>query len=265
MVERKSNLTTPVPWTPSPQSLRPEQGVVDVWRIPLDVNEAVLTSLAATLDATERQRADRFRIDSKRAEFIVTRGFLRRILARLLSSHTGSAVAPCDIAFDYAAHGKPSLNDRWRATGIQFNATHSHGLAMIAVTRGCSLGIDIEKLRRHKDLVSLAKRWFSNAEVEELLSLPSNMQASAFFRGWTRKEAFVKAIGDGITYGLDQFDVALSPHVPAALLRIKEDRDVANWRLEHLDPGADYVGAVAVQADRFELRCWDELGLCDAI
>lgn len=182
------------------------------------------------------------------------------MLAGLLSADCDRTITPRDVTFDYERHGKPTLSGDWRGFDIQFNATHSYGIALIAATRSTRIGIDVERLRENRDLISLASRWFSNAEVEQLRSLPAEQHVPAFFRGWTRKEAFVKAIGDGITYGLDQFDVALSPAEPAALLSIKGAAADA-WQLCHLDPSDDHVAAVAVDAVDVSLRCWDDSAL----
>lgn len=257
MAERESNLTLEESWTSPPSSLKAEPGYVDVWRVPLDVKDGTLQSLAGHLDETERQRADRFRIEAKRTEFIVTRGCLRQILSQLISSDLKTEVTPCDIEFDYLPHGKPILTGKWKASEIQFNATHSHGLALIAATRSSRIGVDVERVRDNRDVQSLARRWFSQNEVEELRSLPTNQQSLAFFLGWTRKEAFVKAVGDGITYGLDQFDVSLSPGHPSVLKKINNGRTITSgWSLLDIKPSNDHAAAMAIEAGRVAVRQW---------
>lgn len=258
MAERQTNLTLEEGWTSSPSSLEAESGYVDVWRVPVDVKEGALQSLAGHLDETERQRADRFRIEAKRTEFIVTRGCLRQVLSRLISSDLKTEVTPCDIEFDYLPHGKPVLASKWKVSEIQFNATHSHGLALIAATRSARIGVDVERVRDNRDVQSLASRWFSPNEVEELRSLPTDQQSLAFFLGWTRKEAFVKAVGDGITYGLDQFDVSLSPDQPSVMKRIGDDRlDPTSWTLFNMKPAASHAAAIAIDAKEVRVRKWN--------
>lgn len=267
MAERQSNLTATPAWQSSSDSSPGvsegqgiERGTVDVWRVSLDVGDDVVGSLFQLLDDEERIRADRYRIDAKRTEYIVTRGCLRRVLAAVLSHDKGESVSPGEVAFDYEAHGKPKLAGAWRGFDIQFNATHSHGVSLIAVTRSSRVGIDVERLRENRDVVALASRWFSETEVAQLQALPGDQQMPAFFRGWTRKEAFVKAIGDGITYGLDQFDVELVPSKPAALLAIKGGSADA-WQICHLDPSDDHVAAIALDSATVTLRCWDDSNL----
>ena len=119
-------------------------------------------------------------------------------------------------------------------------------------------GIDTERIRDNRDIESLAQRWFSSPEVEELKSLPAEQRAHAFFLGWTRKEAFVKAVGDGITYGLDQFDVSLSPHVPPQLKRVREDESPERqWTLLDLKPSRDHAAALVVECPGAKVRTWD--------
>ena len=152
---------------------------------------------------------------------------------------------PNEIEFIYGPKGKPELRDSSR---IRFNASHSGQIALYAFTLGCELGVDVEELRELDDAESIAVRFFSIGEVSELLSLKPEDRGLAFFHCWTRKEAYVKAIGDGLAIPLDRFQVTLLPGAPARFVQIARDMETASdWTLHHLEPAPGYVGALAYQ------------------
>jgi 4'-phosphopantetheinyl transferase len=215
---------------------------VDVWSVPLELEEASLHSFEYFLSQDERRKAQRFRVETAREHFIATRSFLRLIMGRYLE------VKPERLQFQYGPHGKPALADEFGETGICFNVSHSHGLALFAVTLGRAVGVDIEKIRPDLDCVALAKRFFSPYEIKALRSLPVDQQRRAFFNGWTRKEAYLKARGEGLSTPLDQFDISLIPGKPAALLGHRSDpKEVFKWSIEDLDLGPEYSAALAVE------------------
>jgi 4'-phosphopantetheinyl transferase len=151
-------------------------------------------------------------------------------------------------------HGKPYLEHS--LSGIQFNLSHSRELALCAVVWGRAVGIDIEEQRPVTDAARIITRYFSPAEQVEYLSVPEDERLAAFYRGWTRKEAYLKATGTGLATALDRFDVSLSPQ-SAALLRIDGDRySTKRWTLMDLDPAAGYAAAVAVKWKLGTVRCW---------
>jgi 4'-phosphopantetheinyl transferase len=224
---------------------------VQVWRAFLDVAPERVAALLDTLAVDERTRAERFRFPLDRARFIVARGLLRAIIARYLGREPGA------IAFQYSPSGKPSLRDEAGSGGLRFNVSHADGIALYAVTRNRAVGVDIESVRT--DIVSerIAERFFSPREIASLRALGPELQHDAFFRCWTRKEAYVKARGTGITTALDQFDVSLAPNEPAAILASREEGAARHrWSLHHLTPGPGYVGAVAVESGSHTLACW---------
>ena len=227
------------------------RGEVHVWRASLDTTGGHRTNLLATLSPDERARADRFHFERDREHFIAGRGRLRAILSRYLET------APSAVPFGYDTHGKPRLAGAFRRR-LRFNVSHAHGLALYAVSADRELGVDIEWTGRRLE-AGIAERFFAPREVATLRALPPHQQRDAFFACWTRKEAYVKARGEGLTLALDQFEVSLAPGEPAALLRVQGDPDEARrWSLQELTPGPGYAAAFAVEGRDWGLQCWDE-------
>jgi medium-chain acyl-[acyl-carrier-protein] hydrolase len=220
---------------------------VHVWRVPLDCGPDAVARLLESLADDERERADRFHFDKDRRHFIAGRGCLRAVLGRYLGE------APGRLSFTYNFYGKPTLAS---ATDLRFNLTHSHGLALVAVTRGREVGVDVEYVRRDLAGELLAERFFSPREAAALRALPEPQRREAFFRCWTRKEAYIKARGAGLSLPLDRFDVTLRPDEPAMLLATHDEPDEARrWTLRALTPGEGYVGALAAEGDSWRLWC----------
>lgn len=223
---------------------------VHVWRASLNFTESSLQSLQHSLAADERSRADRFHFQKDREYFIAARGLLRVILSHYLG------IAPSHLRFCYSANGKPALSNHG-GNMLRFNLSHSHGLALYAITRYREVGIDLERIRADFPWEDLAQQFFSPQENATLGSLPASFRHWAFFNCWTRKEAYVKATGKGLMLPLDQFDVSLAPGEPAALLRTRWDvEEAARWSLQELIPGPGYVAALAVEGDRYQLKYW---------
>jgi 4'-phosphopantetheinyl transferase len=242
-------------WQPAahPPPLTPEE--VHVWRIALEVGERLLTRLRQVLADDERRRAERFHFDKDRRHFIAARGALRVLLGRYLGQR------PEEVRFVYGNQGKPSLAREHKGNDLRFNLTHSHGLALLAATRGRDIGIDVERVREmERDGEPLAERFFSPREAAALRALPLEPRREAFFHCWTRKEAYIKANGKGLSLPLDQFDVSLRPGEAAALLATHQDPDEVNrWSMRSLLPGEGYVGAVAVEGHSWRLWCGEWL------
>jgi 4'-phosphopantetheinyl transferase len=175
---------------------------------------------------------------------VVARGFLRYILSRYLETK------PERLKFSYGEYGKPALDGR-----LHFNMSHSHRVALLAITEDRQIGVDVEHIRADFATEDIARRFFSPAEVESFNSLPEEEQVAAFFRCWTRKEAFIKATGRGLSQPLDKFDVTLAPGVAAALLWVDED-DASRWSMSDLDAGSDYAAALVVEGAAAKIHCW---------
>ena len=195
--------------------------------------------MAQCLIEDERIRAERFNFRRDRKRFIVGRGVLRMILGRYLH------IEPNRVQFSYGPHGKPYLADGDGA--LQFNLARSHELALYAFTRGREIGVDIEYFRALTDAEQIADSFFSPRENAILQALPASQRQQAFYNCWTRKEAYIKAIGKGLAQPLDQFDVSLAPGESTRLLKVEgSPEEGSRWSLYSLTPVAGYVAAVAV-------------------
>jgi 4'-phosphopantetheinyl transferase len=236
-------------WAEPPLSPSLQKGTVHVWRIALDQTDEKLDRFRRTLEPHELTRAGRFHFEKHRRHFIVARGFLRSVVARYLEAQ------PEALRFSYGAFGKPALASEH---GLRFNLSHSNEVALLAVTLDAELGVDVEHIRADFASDEIAQRFFSRAEVEVFNALPKDEQVAAFFRCWTRKEAYIKAIGKGLSQPLDEFDVTLAPGVAPALLRAKED-DVSRWLLTDLDVGPGYAAALAIEGPVTSIQCWRDV------
>jgi 4'-phosphopantetheinyl transferase len=213
---------------------------VHVWLVNLDVASSDFNAFECLLALDERRRASRFHFERDRRRFIVGRGLLRQILASYLD------FAPGALRFAYGPHGKPALADN--GASIQFNLSHSQDWAALAVTRGHSVGVDLEQVRSQFAQETIAEQFFSKNECATLRALPVELQPRAFFNCWTRKEAFVKANGVGLSFGLDDFDVSLTENERPALLTIRGDAlEATRWSLFSCSPLPDYALAVALR------------------
>lgn len=231
-------------WASPPLSPSLETGTVHVWRISLDQPFESDQHFRRMLEPDEINRASRFHFEKHRNHFIVARGFLRSVVARYLE------MRPEALRFSYGAYGKPALASEHL---LRFNLSHSHEVALLAVTLDAELGVDVEHIRADFASEEIARRFFSRAEVEVFNALPQEEQVAAFFRCWTRKEAYIKAIGKGLSQALDAFDVTLAPDAAPALLRASDD-DASRWLLRNVDVGEGYAGALAVERPVAEVR-----------
>jgi 4'-phosphopantetheinyl transferase len=215
---------------------------IRVWRAALDRPDEETRALGALLSDDERARADRFRFPRDRKHFTVGRGFLRTVLGRTLG------IAPQEIIFSYGTRGKPAL--RWpEESGLEFNLAHSNGLALLAIAWGRAIGIDLECQREELDFLGIAGRFFTPQELAEIECEPERAaQRAAFFRGWARKEAFLKARGDGLWIDLDQFQVSIDSAAPARVVRTAwDEHEAARWTLRDLDAAPGFAAALVVE------------------
>lgn len=222
--------------TGRPSELHP--GVVHLWQRRLDASAAEVNAYCRLLSSEEQERALRFRVERPRKEFVLTRGTLRTLLAQYLG------ITPQEVHFRYAVRGKPALEGE---SGLCFNVSHTDGLALMAFVMRRTIGIDVENLVRGVDAQRLAERFFSERERQALRSLRGDELQAAFFRCWTRKEAYIKAKGDGLSLALDQFDVSIAEQDHDALLATRPDpTEAARWTVCDVPMGTGYVAAVAV-------------------
>ena len=224
---------------------------VHVWCASLDLPALSVQSLQRTLGAAELDRAGRFYFQRDRQRFIVAHGLLRVILGCYLDTE------PKQLRFCNGPYGKPALDTTSSQATLNFNLSHSDGLALYAIARGREVGIDLERFRPVAGAEQIAKSFFSAQENDTLCALPHTQKREAFFNCWTRKEAYLKACGDGLTRHLNEIDVSLAPGEPARLLSIENNpQQVSRWTLHELAPAVGYVAALCVEGSGWSLACW---------
>ncbi|HEX8847827.1 MAG TPA: 4'-phosphopantetheinyl transferase superfamily protein [Pyrinomonadaceae bacterium] len=238
-------------WRIPPERLQLEHDDIHIWRA--ELSQSVLTRqfFLQILTSDEHSKAKRFYSQKDQDYFIVARGILRIILSRYLH------VEPHQLRFCYGPYGKPALIETPGREALRFNVSHSHELVLFGVARGRELGLDIEYMREGFASAQLAEQFFSSSEIAMLRALPTDQQMEGFFNCWTRKEAYVKARGKGLSLPLDRFDVSLAPGEPAALLSVRAERQGgSDWSLLELSPGPGYIAAVAAEGRDWRLSCW---------
>jgi len=234
---------------PEPITLPPQE--VHVWRADLEVDSIALLRLRETLSADEQARAERFYAPVDRARYIAGRGILRALLARYLGTRAG------DLRFGGNAHGKPALAPGSGSGDLRFNLAHSHRRALFAFALRREVGVDLEYVRPSRTDDRLAERCFSPQEVTVLRALPESVRPEAFFHCWTRKEAYLKARGEGLGTGLTSFTVSLAPgHLTDLLITSDDCLEAGRWSLRALAPGDGYVAAIAAEGKDWSLALW---------
>jgi 4'-phosphopantetheinyl transferase len=252
----------------SPVGLDLSPGEIQVWSIRLDPSPERVESLGRYLSSDEWQRANRFRFERHRRQYVVGRGSLRLLLGEYLN------MAPEHILFTYGPRGKPFLDGSlplsrhggeggWDQTagGLFFNLSNSDERALIGFVREREIGVDIEYLKPMPDCEQIAERFFSESERLVLREIPAERKEEAFFNCWTRKEAYLKAVGEGLAAPLDSFDVTLAPGEAPRMHTLRGDAAAASrWLFEHLQPAPDYVGAIALErrseGEEWPVRTW---------
>lgn len=228
---------------------------IHIWCVSLQQSSACLETLSQPLSQEERARAERFHFDRDRRRFTVSQGYLRTLLGRYLK------MAPEQIEFYRGPRGKPGLKISERmhpgAATLRFNLSHSNELALYAITTGREVGIDIEHIRTVPGAAPIVKRFFSSQEQAAFFSLAEEHRKEGFFNCWTRKEAFIKAIGEGLFHPLHQFTVSLRPGEPARLLQVgSEPPEKCRWSLRAFVPAPGYVAAVVAEGHSWHLKYW---------
>ena len=221
---------------------RIEENVVHVWRADL----TALPGSEELLATEEKEKAAQFHFDRDRKRYIAARCVLRKLVGEYENR------PPSEIQFTYNTYGKPALN----GSSLRFNASHSADLALFAFTRNRSVGVDVERIRPDFATKEIAAQFFAPEEIAELRALPSERQTAAFFACWTRKEAFIKAHGSGLSLPLHKFVVAVDG--AARLVRTDFEPDAVNqWTLHDLEVSEGFKGALAVEGTPQRIDCWD--------
>ena len=237
-----------VNWSQPVDALKLESHHADIWRISLDLEPDTVKGFESTLSAEESHRAAKFQFPADHDRYVIAHGFLRNVLARYLGGN------PSHFKFSVNSYGKPSL----KGHDLEFNLTHSADFALVALTHNRKIGVDVERIRSGISAHVIARQYFSKAEVAELEAIPIELRERAFFVGWTRKEAYIKAQGMGLSLGLDSFDVSITPDEPAILHATRPNPDeAARWTLLSFPVDPRYEAAAAVDGKDIEFRFWD--------
>lgn len=225
-------------WLTAPPSLEVSDRDVHIWKIDL---ARELTAVGSSLSAEEHERAARFRFETDRQRFKTARGALRLILSYYLRC------APGELKFGQTEYGKPFFTNPYDSS-LRFNLSHAGDVALLAVTRGREVGIDVELMRPDFATHEIAEHFFSPFEVAALAHIKPSQKTRAFFTCWTRKEAYVKARGEGLSMPLDMFDVTVGPGLVAAMLHNRSDSsETSRWIFHHIALDHEYVGALVIE------------------
>jgi len=222
---------------------------IDIWRIPLNLPANLIETYHTRLDEKERVRAQRLKVPEKRNQFIITRSVLKTILAQILGKQSEH------VRIGYTEQGKPCIKEPYQDKTIHFNVSHSATQAIIALTLSQELGVDIEKITANTDYTGLSRRFFSIQEQAELDKLKAVDLARSFYTCWVRKEAFVKAVGNGLRYGLDNFNVSIEPEIILSQIHLhKKQENHSSWFNISVECEPGYVAALAIADPGISLR-----------
>lgn len=236
-------------WQQTPETLRLSKDYIDVWLYDLRKLSSNTKQFYVLLSNDEQARADKLKIENKQQQYIITRGALRQRLATLTHGN------PEDFIFKTLEYGKPVLNNNPDFKDLQFNVSHSYNFALIAVSLTNNMGVDIEKISNDSDHQALVTRFFSEIEQTEFQTIADINKVKAFYACWTRKEAFIKAIGDGITYRLNSFDVTIDPEIQISKINPHEPISEI-WYAQDLPVNNDYIACVVSNISDIKVRCW---------
>ncbi len=241
-------LTTGLQWLPPPADFRMDDSDVHLWQVSLGQPCSRIRELEQSLCLAEKSRAEKFVFDKHRRRFIVGRGFLRNILGKYLNQ------AAADLMFSYGQQGKPALVSHDIDNHLYFNVSHSHEIALYAISRGRQVGVDVEYLGARQDVESIARQYFYPNEYRVISSLSAEKKRAAFFKAWTIKEAYAKATGEGLSV-LEQVETSLSPEGFAELLNIHGNPEaITRWSSCQVCPAPKYMAALVVEGKSWNLR-----------
>jgi 4'-phosphopantetheinyl transferase len=232
-------------WLSAPKSVETSESEAHIWKIDLTSDSPGVDS---SLSGEEHVRAARFHFEVDRRRFKIARGALRVILSRYL------LCSPQELQFGQTTYGKPFLKHPHDET-LSFNLSHAGEMALLAVTRAREVGIDVEFMRPDFATDEVAENFFSPFEVAELQRVEPNQRTQAFFNCWTRKEAYVKARGEGLSMPLNLFDVTLAPHSVATMLSNRRDKsETSRWTFHDIALNENYVGALVIETTEAPLH-----------
>jgi 4'-phosphopantetheinyl transferase len=230
---------------PSPHRPSLNEREVHVWSVQLDDPRLDIEPCEKLLSSDEKVRATRFKFQRDQRRYVVAHGGLRSILSGYLN------ISPTDLEFSSGPNGKPKLTPTYGTPPIQFNLSHSHEVALVAVTRRGEIGVDVEYVKRDFPFEEVAKRFFSAKEFALLTSLPTQLQRVAFFKCWTSKEAFLKAKGTGLAGELDEVELVLTQNHA-----VRVNGTIPDWTLTEITLNTDYMAAVVTAGDHSQVVCY---------
>ena len=233
-----------VTWSAPPSATELGDNEVHLWRADLDQDSHIVRRMWCLLNEEEQDRAKRYAFERDRNHFTLARGVLRQLLSRYLRCSAE------DIEFSVAPKGKPTIRGN---PELRFSLSHSGGLVLYAFSMNRELGVDLEMEKTETSNLDIVESYFSGKEKAEFLALPPNIQNLAFYVGWTQKEAYLKARGEGLHMNLEDFDVSMNPGQPALL----RSEDAARWELHSFCPEPDFVAALVVEGANCRLRYWE--------
>ncbi|MDJ0598035.1 MAG: 4'-phosphopantetheinyl transferase superfamily protein [Crocosphaera sp.] len=234
-------------WKHPPQNLTINPQEVHIWKTNLERSSIDIKNGFEILNEDEKNKAQNFRFEKHQKRFTIARSSLRHILSFYLS------IPPQKIEFNYNAYGKPYLLEKINKIHLQFNVSHSENIAIYAITCYHSIGVDVEYIRPMSEADSLAKRFFCQKEFEQISKLSSEEKNGEFFKFWTAKEAYLKAIGKGLTGGLET--VEISTDEPIRFINLPESNNI-NYHLFYLTPHDNYLAAIAVEKNQQIYHYW---------
>ena len=238
-------------WNTPPTQLLLSTRDVHIWRAVIDLPSKSVEEIEGSLSIDEKMKAQHFRFKRDKSRFIATRGILRLILGCYLGAE------PSAIRFCYEKSGKPRLQNAFAKTGIQFNLSHSKGLALYIFSHGHEVGVDIEHMREISEMEQIAEQFFSVRDRVFFGALPRSEKREAFFNLWTRKEAFVKATGDGLSYHLGSFNASVAPGKSLELSRmLGVAEEASTWSIGDVRPAEEFAGAFVVEGESWKVQYW---------
>lgn len=244
-------IPSPISWKIPPSALVLLDQEVHIWQVSLDQLPPTVSRLSDLLSDDERAQAGRFDFEHDREHYIIARGVLRTVLGKYLG------ISPQQIRFEYGDHGKPVLPG---TPPLRFNLTHSNNLMLLAVTLRHDVGIDMEYLRLMPDAENIAHRFFTKAEIKALRALPESQKLEGFFIHWVCKEAYLKALGNGLAKPLDQFEILSTLRRPQGLLKVFDTPDESKrWFFQVFRPTDGYISALAIEQRDLKSIYWQWL------
>lgn len=242
-------------WSAPSSEAFEKDNTVHLWLLNYKTCHDFLNNILPELSSGELERANKFYFEEDRNRYLITRSILKKILSRMLNT------VPGQLRFEFNAYGKPFLKSD---PGLFFNVSHSGNFGLIAITSIADIGVDVEKYRHKMTGDDVAKRFFSSKEISDYLNLNVKERQQGFFNCWTRKEAFIKAVGMGLSLPLNSFDVSLKPGSKAQITAIrKPPDDPEKWTMESIYVDEEYAAAYTLRAKHFKTKYWMACPLID--